>query len=228
MHIHFWNVWYAKYDAIPDDELPDRWGHLQRYDTIHRDGSSSPWIIRKDRLADVADIERRRWAILAAYRYVAALRWAEFRKIEGDYCAFYSRMQSDRDPKGERPPAFYVYRVDEYDGEKHYVEGMWESSKPQHGRVPVTAEKQPAVAYRLVMLYAKLARRGYWLGMAGEVLDRAIVAKLPDQPRESYGHPARVEINGRNYWYWWGGHMWNRHNWPENEAIELVFPEEAP
>jgi hypothetical protein len=219
MHHRFWSDWN---DVGASAYLT---GHVNRYTTVHRDGSSMPWIIRNERLADVADIERRRWAILLEYRRVAAVRWAEFHKIEGDYACFYSIFPSDRDPEGKRPPAFYVYRVDEFDGEKHYVEGTWESTEPKYGRCLVTEEKQPLVAYNLVRLYAKLARRGYWLGMAGEVLDRAIVAKLPEQSKEAYGCSARVEINGRSYWYWWNGYMWKRHNWPEQDTIELVFGE---
>jgi hypothetical protein len=218
MHTRFWQE--------QRDHNGLSWEHMQRYDSVHRDGCSIPWIIKRARLADLADLERRRWAVLAEYRRVAAVRWAAFQSIEGDYASFLSLQTG-------HAPTFYVYRVDVREsGERTYVEGTWEGtwegSDPPHGRAPVTGEVQPLVAYNLVRLYAKLARRGYWLGMLAEVLDRAILARLPDQKREAYGKSARVEINGRSYWYWWNGRMWVKQNWPEDDTIDLVIAAGAP
>jgi len=197
------------------------WYPFVHHETVHRDGSSMRWLVKRSRFADLVDIERRRWAVRAEYRRVAALRWAVFQTIESDHVCYHLGYH----PSDVGQPAFYIYRVDEYGGERHFVEGCWESSRswsPEMKLTP-TAERQPLVALELVRLYAKLARRGFWLGMLGEVLDRAIVAKLPEQKRDSDVKHARVEINGRSYWYWWNRTLWVKQLWPEDEPIELVF-----
>lgn len=212
MHTAFfadWREWHAQRGIV--------WYPFRAYETVHRDGSSMTWLVKQSRFADIADLERRRWAVRAEYLHVAALRWTVFQRIESDHACYLGYSPSDAEI--DMKPAFFVYRVDEYGGERHFVEGCWESSR---SCVP-TEERQPLVALRLVAMFAKLARRGFWLGMLGEVLDRAIVAKLPEQKRDGDVKHARVEINGRSYWYWWNRTLWVKQSWPEDEPIELVF-----
>jgi hypothetical protein len=191
------------------------------YEEVGLQGSASSWILKRSRFDDVADLERRRWRIWQDYQRIGAIRWDLFQQIEGSYAAFYSDGSIIID---DPRPGLYVYMADiSSDGSRSFSEGQWARTVSMlPWREEVSEEKQPELAYELCRLYWRLARRGSWLGVAGEALDRAITRALPDQPTRDH-RDACVEINGRVYWYAWRGSFWEKFRWPEQEMVRMSF-----